>query len=157
MSADRHLVDTNVLVYALFPSAPQHPASRTLVEAGRDPAAGLCVFPQMMAEFFSIVTNPKRVSPAKTAAEALQAVEQFLALPGLTLLSFPADVVSRWVALVRARPVTGAEVFDVQAVAGMMAHGLGSVYTYNLSDFLGYPGIHPQEPPPVAPPAPTVP
>lgn len=149
MSIDRRLIDTNVLVYSLYPTAPQHPASRALVESAKDPAAGLCVFPQILAEFFSIVTNPKRVTPAKTAEEALQAIEQFLALPGLSLLPVPADVVSRWINLVRARPVTGAEVFDIQAVATMLGHGITGVYTYNLSDFAGITGITPEQPPPV--------
>jgi predicted nucleic acid-binding protein len=30
MSADRALADTNVLVYALFPTAPQHADSRMI-------------------------------------------------------------------------------------------------------------------------------
>lgn len=141
------LLDTNVLVYALFATAPQHADSRSLIDKARDPSAGLCVFPQMLAEFFAVVTNPKRVSPAKTPAEALQAIEQFLALPGLTLLPLPAEVVTRWVQLVRARPVTGAEVFDVQAAAAMLAHGLGTLYTYNVADFQGIPGITAKQPP----------
>src|SRR5437763_14806197 len=114
MSIDRRLVDTNVFVYSLYPASAQHVASRALVESATDPAAGLVVFPPILAEFFSIVTNSKRVSPAKTVDEALRAIEQFLALPGLSLLAVPPDVVTRWIGLVRARPVTGAEVFDVQ-------------------------------------------
>jgi predicted nucleic acid-binding protein len=142
------LVDTNVLVYALFASAPQHAASRSLLEKAKDPNAGMCVFPQMLAEFFAVVTNPKRVSPAKTPEQALQAVEQFLALPGLALLPVPADVVTRWIQLVRLRPVKGGEVFDLQAAAGMLAHGIGTVYTFNLADFQGIPGVAAKEPPP---------
>jgi toxin-antitoxin system PIN domain toxin len=147
MSADRSLVDTNVLVYALHPAAPQHAASRALVESANDPAAGLVVFPQMLAEFFVVVTNPRRVALAKTAEEALQAIEQFLTLPGLTLLPLPTDVVPGWIKLVRASPVTGGEVFDVQAAAAMLAHGIAAVYTYNTSDFRGFAGITPKEPP----------
>jgi predicted nucleic acid-binding protein len=150
MSADRALLDTNVLVYSAYPSATQHPASRALVESAKDPAAGLCVFPQILAEFFAVVTNPKRVMPAKTAEEALQAVEQFLALPGLTLLPLPADVVTRWIALVRTNPVKGGEVFDVQAAAAMLAHGIATVFTYNVADFNSFPGIAAKEPPPAA-------
>jgi predicted nucleic acid-binding protein len=147
MSADRALVDTNVLVYAAYPSAAQHAASRALVESAKDPAAGLCVFPQILAEFFAVVTNPKRVTPPKTAEEALQAIELFLALPGLTLLPLPADVVTRWIALVRANPVRGGEVFDVQAAAAMLGHGIATVFTYNVADFKGVPGITAKEPP----------
>jgi predicted nucleic acid-binding protein len=141
------LVDANVLVYALFPTAPQHGASRALVEKAKDPGAGLCVLPQILADFFAVVTNPKRVSPAKTPDEAADAIEQFLALPGLALLPVPADIVTRWIRLVRARPVKGGEVFDVQAAAAMLAHGVGSVYTYNVSDFRGIPGDVAREPP----------
>jgi predicted nucleic acid-binding protein len=146
------LIDTNVLVYALFATAAQHAAARSLLEQAKDPKAGLCIFPQILAEFFAVVTNPKRVSPAKTTDEALQAVEQFLALPGLTLLPLPADVVTRWVQLARVRPVKGGEVFDLQAAAAMLAHGVGTVYTYNGADFQGIPGIVAKEPPP--PPSP---
>ena len=153
MSADRALLDTNVLVYSAFPSAAQHADSRALVESAKDPATGLCVFPQILAEFFAVVTNPKRVTPAKTAEEALQAIEQFLALPGLALLPLPADVVTRWIALVRTNPVRGGEVFDVQAAAAMLAHGIGTVFTYNVADFKGFPGITAKEPPPAATPA----
>jgi len=142
------LLDTNILVYALFPAASQHAASRLLVEKANDPNAGLCVLPQILAEFFAVVTNPKRVSPAKTPDEALRAIEQFLALPGLTLLPLPADVVTRWIQLARIRPVRGGEIFDLQAAAAMLAHGIGNVYTYNVTDFQGIPGISAQEPRP---------
>jgi predicted nucleic acid-binding protein len=141
------LLDTNVLVYSLFPTAPQHTDSRALAEKAKDSQAGLCVFPQILAEFFAVVTNPKRVSPAKTPEEALQAIEQFLALPGLTLLPLAADVVTRWIKLVRAKPVKGGEVFDLQAAAAMQAHGVGTIYTYNIADFQGIPGITAKEPP----------
>jgi hypothetical protein len=48
MSADRALVDTNVLVCSVYPSAAQHPGSRALVESAKDPAAGLYVLPQQL-------------------------------------------------------------------------------------------------------------
>lgn len=157
MATSRALVDTNVLVYALFPSAPQHAASRALVESARAPDAGLVVFPQMLAEFFAVVTNPRRVSPEKSVADALSAVEQFLALPGLALLPVPVDVVSRWVQLVRAKPVTGGDVFDYQAAAAMLSSGIPTIYTYNATDFSGIHGVTALEPPSPAaasPPAP---
>jgi predicted nucleic acid-binding protein len=128
-----------------------------MVEAARAPDAALCIFPQMLAEFFAVVTNPRRVTPAKSVADALSAVEQFLALPGLALLPVPVDVVSRWVQLVRAKPVTGGDVFDYQAAAAMLSSGIATVYTYNTADFAGIPGITAVEPPPPMPPTPPAP
>jgi predicted nucleic acid-binding protein len=60
-------------------------------------------------------------------------------------------VVTRWIALVRANPVRGGEVFDVQAAAAMLAHGIETVFTYNVADFKGFPGVTAKEPPPVSP------
>jgi predicted nucleic acid-binding protein len=39
MSVEPGIIDTNVLVYALDADAPQHLASRTLLEAARDGSA----------------------------------------------------------------------------------------------------------------------
>ena len=144
------LIDTNVLVYSVAASAPQRIASRSLIDKAKDPSVGFYVFPHILAEFFAIVTNPKRVSPAKTPQEALVVIEQFLALPGLTLLPLPASVVARWIQLIRLRPVKGGKVFDLQTAAGMLIYGMGTIYTYNLADFQGIPGITPKEPPSLA-------
>ncbi|HBI45665.1 MAG TPA: hypothetical protein DDY78_22855 [Planctomycetales bacterium] len=141
------MVDTNVLVYSVAASAPQRAASRSLVDRAKEPSAGLCVFPHLLAEFFAVITNPKRVSSPKTPEEALAAIEEFLALPGLTVLPLPAEVVARWVQLIRSQPVKGAEVFDRQTAAGMLLHGIENIYTYNLADFQGIPGITAKEPP----------
>lgn len=54
MSATRAVVDTNVLVYALDPNSACRSASRSLVLRAANPNAGLCVTPQILAEFFSL-------------------------------------------------------------------------------------------------------
>ena len=42
--------------------------------------AGLCVVPQNLAEFYATVTNPRRVTQAKSTTEALDAIDDLLAL-----------------------------------------------------------------------------
>jgi predicted nucleic acid-binding protein len=64
MSVEPGIIDTNVLVYALDAEAPTHPAARALLEAARDGAATLYVTSQILCEFYSIVTNPRRVAVA---------------------------------------------------------------------------------------------
>jgi predicted nucleic acid-binding protein len=154
MSPDRSVVDTNVLVYAHLTASPQHADSLALVDRAKDPAAGLCVFPQMVTEFFAIVTNPKRVTTPMDCPTALTAVDKLLAYPGLAVLPVPADLVSRVMALLRAAPVTGPKVFDYQIAAAMLQAGISTPYTYNTTDFAGIPGIVVKEPPPTAPPVP---
>ena len=132
------LLDTNVLVYGYYQQSPQHAACRALLDQAKQPGAGLCLAPQNLSEFFAILTNPKRVTPAKSPVEALDLVSELLALPGLTLLPVPKDVVDRWMDLVRGAPVAGAKVFDAQLAAVMLGNGVDSIYTFNVADFQSF-------------------
>jgi hypothetical protein len=61
---------------------PDHTASRALLDKAKAADAGLCIAPQNLIEFFAVVTDPRRVTQAKTSDEALQAIDDFLRLPG---------------------------------------------------------------------------
>ncbi len=141
MSADLIVVDANVLVYALYDGAPQHAASRAILERAQRGDLGLCFTSQTLAEFFSIVTSGRRVSSPKTPTEAAEAVQAFISLPGTITIPVPSDVIRRWVDLLSQHPVSGGAVFDLQLVATMMANGISKICTYNRRDFEGFPGI----------------
>jgi len=126
---ERSLVDADILVYAASPALAQYQASRGLLES----EAKLCVSPQVFAEFYSVVTNPRRVTAPFTPAEA----RAFIAavLPRLDVLPMLAAVVPRWAELAEKHGVTGADVFDLQLVATMLENGVGRIYTFNRDDF----------------------
>lgn len=93
------------------------------------------VAPPVLAEFFAVSTDPRRVSQPRSATDALAFIRELLAQPGVKLLATPADLVERWMALVERVPVTAQSIFDYQIVAIMLFHDVRSVYTYNRSDF----------------------
>ena len=63
MTTSEHcLLDTNVLVYAADQSSPFHQASKTLREKGLRNELPLCVCPQVLNEFFAVVTNPEELA-----------------------------------------------------------------------------------------------
>lgn len=142
------LVDTNILVYALFEDSPHHAASHALVMRAGHADANLQITSQFLAELYSIVTNSRRVTPPRTPAEAITAIEAYLALPGFTLLAAPPDLVTRWCALLRQHPVVGADVFDLQLIATMLAGGVRRIYTFNTSDFRPFTQIEASAPAP---------
>jgi predicted nucleic acid-binding protein len=72
------VVDTNILVYALDADVPQHAPSRALLEAGRDASTTLYVTSQILCEFYSIVTNARRVQRPCPPAAALAALSSLL-------------------------------------------------------------------------------
>lgn len=127
------IVDANVLVYALDADTPQHLASRSLLDAGRTGATTLYVTSQIFCEFYSIVTNPRRVTKPRSAADAISAIGGLLSF--LHVLPIPARAVEEWLELLRRRPVTGGEVFDLQLAATMIANGVQRIYTFNTADF----------------------
>lgn len=129
------LVDTNILVYALFKKSEHHAAARGLLDRAQDGEIELCLTAQILAEFYAVVSDPRRVTKARKPEEALQTIEKLLNMPGLTLLPFPMDVVYRWMALVRRYPAAGAAIFDVQIVATMIGNGVHRIYTLNRTHF----------------------
>ncbi len=113
MSVEPGIIDTNVLVYAMDADAPQHAAARVLLEAARNPSATLYVTSQILCEFYSVVTNTRRVPRPRTPDQALRAISSLLTF--LHVLPTPARAVEGWLDLLRRRPVTGGDVFDLQS------------------------------------------
>jgi uncharacterized protein len=134
-SPEPALVDTNVLVYALFPLMPDHAASRALLDTAKAAGTNLYVSPQNLIEFFAVVTDPRRVTQPRTPDEALQAIDDLLALPGLALLPVPSDLITRWSQLIRQSSATKKRAFDTQLVATMLASSVMKIYTFNTADF----------------------
>lgn len=145
MSLEPGILDANILIYAVASEAPQHVASRALLDAARDNHGGaFYVTSQILCEFYSVVTNPRRMTVARSSSEALVAIEGFLGF--LKVLPIPAGAVQNWLDLLRRRPVTGADIFDLQLVAVMLANNVKSIYTYNGSDFQPFPELVVREP-----------
>jgi toxin-antitoxin system PIN domain toxin len=141
MSVEPGVVDANILVYAVNAAAPQHAASRALLEAALDPAVSLYVTSQIICEFYSLITNPKPTAMAWSSAEAVQLISELLAAPGLKVLPAPAQAVTELLKLLKRSAVTGSDVFDLQIVATMQANNIQRIYTFNTDDFQKFPEL----------------
>jgi predicted nucleic acid-binding protein len=139
MSVEPGIVDANVLVYALHVDAPQHATSRALLDAARTSATTLYVTSQILCEFYSIVTNARRVSKPRSPEDAVRAISTLLTF--LHVLPIPARTVEAWLELLRRHPVTGGDVFNLQIVATMQANGIRRIYTFNTDDFAVFPEL----------------
>ncbi len=133
MFVEPGIVDANVLVNAMDADAPQHAPSRALLDAARDSSTSLYVTSQILCEFYSIVTNPRRVPKPRSSDDALSAIAAFLVF--LHVLPIPARTVEGWMDPLRRHPVTGGDVFDLQIVATMQANAIQRIYTFNTGDF----------------------
>ncbi|HEY3827184.1 MAG TPA: type II toxin-antitoxin system VapC family toxin [Bryobacteraceae bacterium] len=135
------MLDANVLAYAVDADAPQHAASRALLDAASDPSITLYVTSQILCEFYSLITIPRGIRVVFSSAEALSIISAMLALPGLFVLPTPAGAVAGWMQLLQRHPVIGGDVFDLQIVATMQANGIQRIYTFNTDDFEVFPEL----------------
>jgi toxin-antitoxin system PIN domain toxin len=127
------LIDANVLVYALDADAPQHAASRALLESARAASTTAYLTLQTHCEFYSIVTNARRVSKPRSPADALSAISGLLSF--VHVLPIPAATGDGLLDLLRRRPMTGGDIFDLHLVATMRANSIMTIYTFNRDDF----------------------
>ena len=97
------------------------------------PRQTLYVTPQILCEFYAIVTNARRVKEPRTSADGLAALSGMLGF--LRVLPVPGGVIDEVMALLRRRPVTGGEVFDLRIIATMKLNGIDRIYTFNTDDF----------------------
>ncbi len=133
------LLDTNVLIYALNADAPQHPVSRAVVEAAMSGTLAAAVVPQVLLEFYAVVTNPRRVERPLSPEQAWGQVEVFRS--SLPVLDAGPKSLETLAELVRLRCPTGGDVFDLFLVAQMWASGLSTICTYDVTAFSGIPGL----------------
>ncbi len=130
-------LDTNVLVYAVNEDDPHHRSSSRLLKVVADGQVPACVFPQNLLEFYSVVTDPRRVARALNPAQAMGEIAKLRAMvpvipPNEESLDILADLISP------AAP-KGADVYDVFIVAQMKSAGISVICTYNDRDFQAFP------------------
>ena len=141
------MIDTNVFVYALYPASPHYRAAFDLRELAQSPEADCYATVQILAEFYSTVTNPRRIAPSLRIERALQEVENIQGLAGLVVLPTSVEAVSRWRALARQYQISRSDIFDTQIVATMLENEIRRIYTFNVNDFRRYPDIEVLVPP----------
>ena len=139
-------VDTNVFVYAVFGDSPHHMAARAFVDRALQSGAGFCTGPQVLAEYYAVVTDARRVTSVRKPNEAADDVERILELPGIILLPVPADFARIWLPLVRRYEVSRQDVFDAQIVAIMIASGVSRIVTFDEKDFERFSEVSVQRP-----------
>lgn len=126
-------LDTNVLAYVANTKAPQHRAALEIFRPSDTEI--LCVSSQVLAEFYSYITNPTILAKPLEPSEAISRIKRICQMRHVRLLSTPVDLFERWMTLLEERPVTNGGIFDLLHIAIMLAHQVTSIYTFNVNDF----------------------
>jgi predicted nucleic acid-binding protein len=136
----RILLDTNVLCRLAERGHPHHASARVSVTKLRDKEHELCIVPQVLYEYWVVVTRPIADNGiGMSPSEADTAID--LCMDQFTLLRDERGVFSLWRELVRKHEVKGKNAHDARLVAAMKRHDLRHLLTFNVADFQRFEGI----------------
>lgn len=134
-SEELAMVDANILVYAFYDRSEYYAACSTLLHQSQGGILSLCITSQVLAEFYAVITDSRRVTEPYEPKEALDVIGDLLSMPGMSLLSPPVDVVNRWITLARNHTPTRGAIFDFQLAATMLGNGVRRIYTFDRTHF----------------------
>jgi toxin-antitoxin system PIN domain toxin len=135
ITSEYALVDTNVLVYAADRTSPFHQSAKILRDKGATGQASLCLCPQVLNEFFAVVTDSKRVGSPRSQNEALLEIEKYHRSRSILKIFPGPDVIEKTLDLLKRYSTTKQAVFDLYLVATMLSNNVTHLYTYNQDHF----------------------
>jgi predicted nucleic acid-binding protein len=129
-------VDTNILVYASFPSAPLHEAARARLSEFENEGALFWTSRQVLREFLAATTRPGAIMPPPAPTALFQAVRQFEA--EFRIADEDGGVTTLLLDLLKTQRVHGKQIHDANIVATMRRYGIPQLLTHNTGDFTRY-------------------
>ena len=135
ITSEYALVDTNVLVYAADKTSPFHQSAKILRDKGVAGKTPLCVCPQVLNEFFAVVTDPKRVGSPRSPEEALLEIEKYHRSRNILKIFPGPGVIEKTLDLLKRYNTTKQGIFDLHLVATMLSNNVTRLYTYNQYHF----------------------
>lgn len=129
------LIDTNILVYAHNVDSPFYSKAKQLVDEAIEEEFPACYSTQNLMEFYSIITNSKRVERPLDQSSAVEVVTLYLQIGEIKLLSPSLDAYRRAIQLAEEYSISKAEIFDALLVATMEENGIEEILTANEGHF----------------------
>jgi toxin-antitoxin system PIN domain toxin len=130
------LLDANILIYNHQALSKFHPQAKALLEKGLRGETELCICPQVLFEFFAVVTNPRRVTSPINSEAATQEIERYLRARNILKIYPKDDILNITVELLKKYGAREKDIFDLQLAATMLSNNVTRLYSYNLDDFI---------------------
>lgn len=144
MNSPTGLVDTNILIYAENETSPYHPQAKKFIESQAFNSS-LAISPQIMVEFYSIMTNPALTLRADKPEQIIIKLELILN-SGMFKVILPNEKTPHTILrLLRKVAIKGKDVHDLHLAATMLDNQIETIYTADTKIFhqLGLNAINP--------------
>ncbi|MHB1688589.1 MAG: type II toxin-antitoxin system VapC family toxin [Ignavibacteriaceae bacterium] len=131
-------LDTNVLVYNHQGESQFHDVSQKLIAACFQGDFILCISPQVLLEFFAVITSARRVTNPVKPEKAILKVEEYLETSYIQKVYQNESTLRATIELVKKYRPAQQHIFDLHLVATMLSNGITRIYTFNEKDFSKY-------------------
>ena len=132
------LLDTNILIHAYNRASRFHGKAADVIRKALRGEIEVCLTPQILYEFFAVVTNPGRVEHPLSADEAADICLDLWECREIGKASLTATTPMKVFKLVRRLNLSGGKVFDCVLAVTAKENGVEKIYTENVEDFEFY-------------------
>ena len=137
------LFDTNILVCAALEEQEHHGEAKSLRHLALAGQVSACISPQILSEFFSVVTREGRGGPEKplSASDAADLIRTYNESEDIAVIYPGSQTIGLMLSFLESHPVSGARIHDLRIAATMIENGITSIATYDEHVFAHLPGI----------------
>lgn len=131
-----YAIDTNILVYAFNLDNPLNKkAYAFLKEKVLTGIIGTCLSYQSLYEFYSIITNPRRVEKPLATDRAKEIIETYMKAKNIPKIYPRKSNLRNVISLLASYDIAGQDIFDVVLVATLLDNGVEGIITRNTKHF----------------------
>jgi len=132
------LLDTNILVHSHNRASPYNERASDIIRKALCREIEAYITPQILYEFFAVVTNPRRVEhplpPGEAAEMCLDLLESHEIEKANPTWTAPNEVFR----LAKELKLSGGGIFDCVLAVTAKENGVETIYTENIADFEVY-------------------
>ena len=134
----KKLIDTNILVYARNTRSWFYDKAKEIRDqANRGEIEG-CISPQNLAEYYRVITDPRKIEKPLSVEEASRDIERYLRAMKIEKLTIDSNTISRAAEMARRYQIQGVKTFDLWLIATMLSNGVDTIITANEDDFKNF-------------------
>lgn len=126
---DLGLLDANILIYASNRNSEFYQTARELRDKAIQGTIMACITPQVLWEFFAVITDKKRVEKPLLPQKGRKEVECYWGCQRLLKIFPSSDSILTILTLIRKYHITGQHIHDVCLIATMLDNNIRIIYS----------------------------
>jgi len=132
------LLDTNILVHSHNKVSPHQERAGDVIRKAMLGEMDACISPQILYEFFSMVTNPTRVEHPLSSSEATDICLDLWQCREIGKVNPTPITVKEVLKLTKELKLSESRIFDCVLAVTAKENGVEMIYTENVDDFKVY-------------------